>query len=65
MIDGDKYPIPIEIKSSSEKKSTSLNYYMANKNHDIACRISTKNFGFENNIKSIPLYAVFCIKKKV
>ena len=20
-----------------------------------------KNFGFENNIKSVPLYAVFCI----
>lgn len=64
MIDGDKYPIPIEIKSSREKKSTSLNYYMANKNYDIAYRISTKNFGFDNNIKSIPLYAVFCIKKE-
>ena len=21
-----------------------------------------KNFGFENNIKSVPLYATFCIK---
>ena len=27
-----------------------------------AIRFSTRNFGFENNIKSIPLYAVFCIK---
>lgn len=26
-------------------------------------RLSTKNFGYENNIKSVPLYAVFCIKK--
>lgn len=24
-------------------------------------RLSTKNFGFENNIKSIPLYAAFLI----
>ena len=24
-------------------------------------RISKKNFGFENKIKSVPLYAVFCI----
>jgi hypothetical protein len=24
-------------------------------------RISAKNFGFENQIKSVPLYAVFCI----
>ena len=27
-------------------------------------RLSTKNFGFKNNIKSVPLYAVFCINKK-
>ncbi len=26
-------------------------------------RISLKDFGF-NNIKSVPLYAVFCINKK-
>ena len=26
-----------------------------------AIRISSKNFGFENNIKSIPLYATFLI----
>lgn len=26
-------------------------------------RISTKNFGYENSIKSIPLYATFCINK--
>ncbi|MDD4188010.1 MAG: hypothetical protein PHX04_04540 [Bacilli bacterium] len=26
-------------------------------------RISTKNFGFVNNIKSVPLYAIFCIAK--
>ena len=26
-------------------------------------KITLKNFGFENNIKSIPLYAVFCIKE--
>lgn len=26
-----------------------------------AIRIGAKNFGFENNIKSVPLYAVFCM----
>lgn len=26
-------------------------------------RVSTKNFGYENGIKSVPLYAVFCITK--
>ena len=28
---------------------------------EYAIRISKKNFGFENKIKSVPLYAVFCI----
>lgn len=28
---------------------------------EYALRISKKNFGFENGIKSVPLYAVFCI----
>lgn len=28
---------------------------------EYAVKISSKNFGFENNIKSIPLYAVFCL----
>ena len=27
-------------------------------------RISLKDFGFENNIKSVPLYATFCINNK-
>ena len=27
-------------------------------------RISSKNFGYENNIKSVPLYAVFCINSE-
>ena len=31
-------------------------------NLNIGIRISAKNFGFENNIKSVPLYATFCIK---
>ena len=43
--------------------SKSLRYYMEKYKPKYAIRISTKNFGFENNIKSIPLYAVFCINK--
>ena len=30
-------------------------------NPKYAIRIFEKNFGFENNIKFVPLYAVFCI----
>lgn len=53
--------IPIEVKSKEHTKSKSLNLYMQKYNPKTAIRISEKNFGLENNIKSVPLYAVFCI----
>jgi len=53
--------IPIEVKSSDNTRSRSLNVYASKFNPKYMIRISTKNFGFENNIKSVPLYAVFCI----
>ncbi len=53
--------IPIEVKSGTNVKSTSLNTYIREKKPQYSIRFSTKNFGFENNIKSIPIYAVFCI----
>ena len=61
-IDGDI--IPIEVKAKTNTKSKSLNEYIAKYNPKYAIRLSLKNFGFENNIKSIPLYAIFCIKKQ-
>ncbi len=54
--------IPIEVKSGNNVRSVSLNLYMKEYNPKYAIRFSTRNFGFENNIKSIPLYAVFCVK---
>ncbi|MCQ2749686.1 MAG: AAA family ATPase [Clostridia bacterium] len=56
-------PIPIEVKSGENKKSRSLNYYREKFDPDIVYRISQNNFGIKDDIKSIPLYAVFCIKK--
>lgn len=54
--------IPIEVKSSENTKSKSLKVYMDRYNPKYAIRIFSKNFGFENNIKSVPLYAAFLIK---
>ena len=54
--------IPIEVKSSDNTKSKSLNIYMQKYKPKYAIRISSKNFGYENNIKSVPLYAAFLIK---
>lgn len=49
--------IPVEVKASDNINSASLNYYISRYKPKYAIRISTKNFGFSNNIKSIPLYA--------
>lgn len=57
--------VPIEVKASDNVRSKSLNLFMENFNPKYGIRISTKNFGFENNIKSVPLYAVFCIKSDI
>lgn len=53
--------IPVEVKANIHTKSKSLNNYMVEYKPKYAIKISAKNFGFVNNIKSIPLYAVFCI----
>lgn len=54
--------IPVEVKANNNTKSKSLKIYMEKYNPKYAIRISTKNFGYTNNIKSIPLYAAFLIK---
>ena len=54
---------PIEVKSSTHVKSRSLNNYIKEYHPNYAIRISERNFGFKNNIKSVPLYAVFGIGK--
>ena len=61
MIQKETEIIPIEVKTSIHTKARSLDMYMKKYNPRYAIRISEKNFGFENNIKSVPLYAVFCI----
>lgn len=53
--------IPIEVKSSTHTRSKSLNVFKNLYKIPYSIRISTKNFGFENNIKCIPLYSVFCL----
>lgn len=54
--------IPVEVKAGNNTQSKSLNVYNEKYKPKYSIRISTKNFGFANNIKSIPLYATFCIK---
>lgn len=54
--------IPVEVKKGLRTKSVSMTMFVEKYNSPYSIRISGKNFGFENQIKAIPLYAVFCIK---
>lgn len=53
--------IPIEVKAGTRTRSRSLSVFIDRYKPAYSIRISAKNFGFENNIKSVPLYAVYNI----
>lgn len=53
--------IPVEVKASENVRSRSLSEYISRYSPPYAIRISEKNFGNENNIRSVPFYAMFCI----
>jgi predicted AAA+ superfamily ATPase len=53
--------IPVEVKAGVRVRSKSLGIFMEKYKCPYGIRISKKNFGFENGIKAVPLYAVFCI----
>lgn len=53
--------IPIEVKAATRTQSKSLKVYMDKFQPKYGIRLSMKNFGYESNIKSIPLYATFCL----
>lgn len=61
VIQKDDLIIPIEVKAGKNTKSRSLSVYREKYKPEYVIRISTKNFGFENGIKSVPVYAVFCL----
>jgi len=53
--------IPIEVKSAENTKAKSLAIYMDKYKPEYAIKLSTKNFGFVDGKKTVPLYAAFCI----
>jgi predicted AAA+ superfamily ATPase len=54
--------VPVEVKKGRRTKSTSLSMFVKQYNCRYAIRISSKNLGFENQIISVPFYAVWCIQ---
>lgn len=61
IIQRDGRLIPIEVKSADNTRAKSLKVYMDTYKPDYAIKLSSKNFGFEDNKKIVPLYAAFCI----
>jgi len=59
VIQRDGRIIPIEVKSADNTKAKSLKIYMDMNKPEYAIKISTRNFGFEDSKKTIPLYAAF------
>ncbi|MGN0675587.1 MAG: DUF4143 domain-containing protein, partial [Oscillospiraceae bacterium] len=61
IIQRDGKLIPIEVKSADNTKAKSLKIYMDVYKPEYAIKLSAKNFAFEDNKKTIPLYAAFCV----
>lgn len=57
--------IPVEVKYDDNTRSKSLSIFVQKYRPSFSIRVSSKNFGFENNIRSVPHYAVFCINKNI
>lgn len=53
--------IPVEVKSADNTRAKSLKVYMDTYKPAYAIKLSAKNFSFEDNKKTVPLYAAFCI----
>ena len=61
IIQRDGLLIPLEVKSADNTRAKSLKVYMDTYKPAYAIKLSSKNFGFEDNKKIVPLYAAFCI----
>ena len=53
--------IPVEVKAGEQTKSRSLSVYRERFKPELSIRISARHFGFQDGLKSIPLYAAFCL----
>lgn len=53
--------IPIEVKSGENIHARSLKHYQKMYEPELVYHLSEKNFGMDEGVASIPLYAAFCI----
>lgn len=55
--------IPIEVKSGKNTGAKSVRSFSQKYEVPYVIKVSAKNFGYENGIKSLPLYAVFALSE--
>lgn len=53
--------IGVEVKKGEHVRSRSLNVFMNTYHPSYSIRLSLKNFGEKEGLKSVPLYAAFCL----
>lgn len=53
--------IPLECQLSENVRSKSLHTFMNRYDCPYGICVSTRNFGYENKIKSVPPYALYCL----
>jgi len=53
--------VAVEVKKGEHVRSHSLNVFVKEYKPDCSVRLSLKNFGENENLKSVPLYAAFCL----
>lgn len=56
--------IPVVVRSGDVLKSAGLNAYMRELKPKYAIRLASTNFYYLQGVKSVPLYAAFCIKEQ-
>ena len=56
--------IPVIVKSGGDVRTTGLNAYIRENHPPYVIRLASTNFYFLHGIKSIPIYAAFCVKNK-
>lgn len=61
LLEGESGAIPLEVKAAENVYSKSLGVFCERYDPAYAIRVSAKNFGFSNKIKSLPFYAAFCL----
>lgn len=53
--------VPVEVKKGNRTHAKSFSLFLKTYSPKYGIRISTKNFGMSEGVKSVPLYAIFCI----